>query len=362
MALRPGRGSMTGERYSASQIIESWLFYQIADATIRAEALDEAREYVDMKLASFRFLLADIQGSSGAATNLVPREDLYGSESVEEPQPEEVPPSTPEDTMTKTAAIEQAMGGDSLTAKEIWVRLRAVGYDPGTEHSVRSLLYMRRDHFSRIRPGVWRAVPEPRPVDRGRTGAAPTNGGTVEEPAPTKRCPKCGEVKALELFGKKAKGKDGLRPTCRDCASQYKRDYRAKVAEQRPEPESGATKRCPRCGEVKALELFGKNVTRKDGKAGQCRVCYGKYYRDRFQAPALAAAEPESAPLPSEDNPADRSAHTETFPTHPGNCVRCDSRMSTDGEYMVCIACGWEDYGKPEAKLVREGTRKTNSG
>ena len=114
---------MTGEKYSSSKIIESWLTYEIADATILAVALDEARENIDVKLAALRFLLADIQGSSGAATKLVPREDLYEPERVEEPQPEEEPPETPRDAMTKTKAIEQVIGGDSLRVGEIVGRL-----------------------------------------------------------------------------------------------------------------------------------------------------------------------------------------------------------------------------------------------
>lgn len=343
---------MTGEVYSSSQIIESWLTCEIGDAEAVDAKLREAEKYNDVKLVALRFLLADHLERSGAATKLLPRDDLHESESVEEP-PEEVPPETPQDAMpkTKTAAIEQVMGGDSLRVSEIMVRLRSVGFDPGTEKSVRSLLYQRHDHFSRIRPGVWRAVPEPRPVDRGRTDAAIPSGETVEEPAATKRCLTCSEVKPLEMFGKHVNKKGGLQSSCRDCASRYGRDYRAKAADQRPEPVPGATKTCSSCGEIKLLEMFALDGGRKDGRQYKCRVCDRQYSRDRVKTRQRPEPEPELVPLP-----------TETFSTQPSNCGRCDARMSTHGEYPVCVTCGWEDYGKPEEKLVKEANRRRTYG
>lgn len=42
----------------------------------------------------------------------------------------------------------------------------------------------------------------------------------------TKRCPKCGEAKALSEFGKHRKKKDGIRSHCKACEAEYIRKYR----------------------------------------------------------------------------------------------------------------------------------------
>ena len=74
-------------------------------------------------------------------------------------------------------------------------------------------------------------------MDRGRTDAAPTNGETVEETAATKSCPDCGELKALELFGKNPKKKDGLQSICCDCVGEYYRDRALAAAETESAPQ-----------------------------------------------------------------------------------------------------------------------------
>jgi hypothetical protein len=39
-------------------------------------------------------------------------------------------------------------------------------------------------------------------------------------------------------------------------------------------------KRCSKCGEVKTLSEFYKNITTKDGYASSCRICYLKQTRE----------------------------------------------------------------------------------
>lgn len=42
-------------------------------------------------------------------------------------------------------------------------------------------------------------------------------------------------------------------------------------------------KRCPRCGEVKPLSEFSRNVGRKDGVQSVCKVCRRAYDHERYE-------------------------------------------------------------------------------
>lgn len=42
-------------------------------------------------------------------------------------------------------------------------------------------------------------------------------------------------------------------------------------------------KRCPKCGEEKAFELFGKHSRRKDGLQSECKECRAAYNRSHYQ-------------------------------------------------------------------------------
>lgn len=48
----------------------------------------------------------------------------------------------------------------------------------------------------------------------------------------TKKCSKCGEAKALEAFGNRAKSKDGLYPSCRACEAASSKKYYAENRDQ----------------------------------------------------------------------------------------------------------------------------------
>jgi hypothetical protein len=50
-----------------------------------------------------------------------------------------------------------------------------------------------------------------------------------------KTCKKCKETKALELFSKDARGKDGYAPRCKVCVYEYDKALREKLREQDPE-------------------------------------------------------------------------------------------------------------------------------
>lgn len=65
------------------------------------------------------------------------------------------------------------------------------------------------------------------------------------------------------------------------------------------ENQPTATKRCPRCGEVKPLSEFYKSAMRKDGHTAYCRVCqrainaeYSTKKKPKITPPQSVTAEP----------------------------------------------------------------------
>jgi len=86
-----------------------------------------------------------------------------------------------------------------------------------------------------------------------------------EDSIPQKRCPKCEEIKPLEMFGKHKGKKDGLTSWCKQCLlSKPKID----VITVQP-----AEKRCKKCCETKPIELFYRNKRNQDGTHAQCKKC-----------------------------------------------------------------------------------------
>jgi hypothetical protein len=78
----------------------------------------------------------------------------------------------------------------------------------------------------------------------------------------TKECSKCGEVKAADLFGKKAAAKDGLQSQCKPCLNSGARSaYRAS-------PESQRARARARAAEVYSSP---EEVARQRAKASQQR-------------------------------------------------------------------------------------------
>lgn len=59
----------------------------------------------------------------------------------------------------------------------------------------------------------------------------------------TKECTKCGEAKAVELFGKKTKARDGLQSQCKPCLNSGARSaYKASPESQRARAKARAAK------------------------------------------------------------------------------------------------------------------------
>ena len=132
----------------------------------------------------------------------VPRDDLYGSESVKEPQSEEEPPETPQDCHDdRPRQSSKLLGGDSLRVS------------PDDNGSPAFRWFRHWDRRQLFGPCCMRGPTASAESDLAFGAQCPsrhswarmvhrtckshlTNGDhTVEEPAATQMCAKCGEVK-----------------------------------------------------------------------------------------------------------------------------------------------------------------------
>lgn len=97
-----------------------------------------------------------------------------------------------------------------------------------------------------------------------------------------KRCPRCGEEKALADFSRNRCEKDGLQVYCKECvagiSAHYYRLRQARVGKavrERVEVPEGH-KYCPGCREVSPLSNWHRNATSSDGYASYCKKCRRK--------------------------------------------------------------------------------------
>ena len=93
-----------------------------------------------------------------------------------------------------------------------------------------------------------------------------------------KVCRGCGQEKALDSFHVNRRAGDGRHTRCKDCVSAYMQtlpDSRLRGRVGRPflTDEQMQTKRCPRCGVVKALSEFSSNSSARRGVQNFCRDC-----------------------------------------------------------------------------------------
>ena len=90
---------------------------------------------------------------------------------------------------------------------------------------------------------------------------------------PSKRCPRCGETKPLNMFGNNKTTRDGLMCYCKVCS--YKMVRRWKVAHLHPRPSYVPVKHkvCHCCHVDKPLEGFYRRKDRPDGHDFRCKEC-----------------------------------------------------------------------------------------
>lgn len=89
----------------------------------------------------------------------------------------------------------------------------------------------------------------------------------------TKICTKCGEEKGLSNFTSSKTSKYGVRPDCKECRKEYRRNNYLKSKLIEIEYTKKISKVCKTCGEEKSIEDFNKASLNTDGKKNICRVC-----------------------------------------------------------------------------------------
>ena len=95
-----------------------------------------------------------------------------------------------------------------------------------------------------------------------------------------KQCPECGKIKPAGEFYKTIHQSSGRSSWCKECTRNARRNrYYAQKIERIKKGGRGvtATKRCSKCGEVKPLEEFRRDRSRKLGRFSQWRECERQY-------------------------------------------------------------------------------------
>lgn len=97
----------------------------------------------------------------------------------------------------------------------------------------------------------------------------------TETTMPTKRCSKCGKIKPVTEFYKDVKG--GYKSQCKAChketVSARKKAVRAEKKTEREAMKPTETKTCPKCGRELPREAFGHKAEAKDGLQSWCNDC-----------------------------------------------------------------------------------------
>ncbi|MFI7702530.1 endonuclease VII domain-containing protein [Nonomuraea sp. NPDC049480] len=108
----------------------------------------------------------------------------------------------------------------------------------------------------------------------------------METPDGVKRCPDCGETKAVSEFGLNKRMADGLARYCKGCfRKRSTQSYRKRRAEQGKTVREAVVvpegrKYCPRCKEVKPVTEFGRNRAEKSGLTAYCKPCHNVAMRE----------------------------------------------------------------------------------
>lgn len=86
-----------------------------------------------------------------------------------------------------------------------------------------------------------------------------------------KKCSKCKAVKPSDDFTKSSKSKTGLASQCRECTKETRDNSKKKVSIL---PKITVTeKKCSKCGTIKPIDNFDKQISSKTGYRSSCKDC-----------------------------------------------------------------------------------------
>ena len=88
----------------------------------------------------------------------------------------------------------------------------------------------------------------------------------------TKVCRKCLRELPKENFSKCSHMVDGLQTYCKECSAQMYKEWDQKRKHKTESQMNTETKRCSKCGEIKPVTEFYKDV--KGGHKSQCKACH----------------------------------------------------------------------------------------
>lgn len=90
-----------------------------------------------------------------------------------------------------------------------------------------------------------------------------------------KVCSKCRKNREIVWFSKKKTKVDGLQVSCKECVRSYmkSRNHKMKETHWQTILMSG-TKTCSKCKENKDIVEFSPDLTKKSGRASNCKRCH----------------------------------------------------------------------------------------
>ena len=89
----------------------------------------------------------------------------------------------------------------------------------------------------------------------------------------TKRCYRCGETKPASEFYHNRGHRDGLSAACRSCTKAEAHERWRKKHPEPPPYVPPAEKACTKCGVVKPLDQFHRRASARDGRQPYCGAC-----------------------------------------------------------------------------------------
>lgn len=92
-----------------------------------------------------------------------------------------------------------------------------------------------------------------------------------------KICSMCGKIKPLSEFHKAGKG---YRSNCKECAAKQQKECRAKMTYVYIKE-----KKCSKCEQVKPVDGFYKDSSKKDGYSSACKECIKAYIYEKRGTP-----------------------------------------------------------------------------